>query len=138
MTWFAQIISLTPTTRGFEVGVVLSDNISQKFVEQFQTDDTLLTLRNIVRARTVVADEIHSKPEFSVGTVLDLSVDVPPPPDPPSDADVARAAFLTAYHLLRAMGRGLQVGLIQGDDADLAAQTALVKKLFDVSYVNLL
>ena len=101
MTWTAQVLALTPTSRGIEAGVVLSDGVSQKFVEQFQTDGTLRSLRNQVRARTVTADEIHTKPEFAVGDVLDLSPDPivqpPPPPDPvpPTQAELDRAAFFT-------------------------------------------
>lgn len=99
MTWTARVLTLTPTSRGIEAGVVLSDGVSQKFVEQFQTDGTLLSLRNQVRARTTVADEIHTKPKFQPGDVLDLSPDpvvVPTPPadpPPPTQEEIDRAQF---------------------------------------------
>jgi hypothetical protein len=142
MPWAAKILELTPTSRGFEVAVVITDGVSQKFVERFQTDATLVSLRNQVRQRTVVVDEIHTKPEFRVGDVLDLTPDpvpgptLPADPIPPTDAEVARANFFTQYATWQSLQRGLAAGLV--DTATVAAQLAVVQKAFDPSYVSAL
>lgn len=134
MAWTAMVLSLTPTRQGFEVSVVLSD-ATQKFVESFQTDEKLTTLRNQVRARTVVVDVIHTKPEFAVGDVLDLATDpVVPPADDPAGA--ARTAFLVAYALYQGLVRGQSAGLV--DAGAVTAQHDAMKALYLPDYASIL
>lgn len=135
MTWTANIIWLGPAADTQEAAVDLTDGaivISGKY----QTNGTLasLTPQLVQRVSRIAVKPVS---DLSEG----LSFDVVPAdtkPATPSDEELARQAFFTAYRLFVSMNRGVSYGLIDPNDADYLSVKQNVLKLYTSAYVSLL
>jgi hypothetical protein len=93
-------------------------------------------LRNVVGGETAIND-LKALP---LGTPIDLTVPAPKPPDPPVEPtpeELALRAFLVAYGGLQSGLRKVAAGVIQADDADLAALLKSVQTHYLPAYLPL-
>lgn len=114
MSWTATVIDLRPSSNGTEAVVILSDGMSQKFQQCYQTDGTLASLTPQVRATTAAKDAAAVKHDLVLG-VLDLTppaVATQTPPDP------AVVQFRVDLSALQQEVRAVALGLTTGNDVN--------------------
>lgn len=135
MSWTATIVDVTPQGQSFIVLAVISDG-TQK-LGPFRFDPITSVEQFIAQAKASVNQDPVAKVEagkLQVGATFDVTPDVLVVQPPPTDDELARAAFVVLYGTYVRLARGLAAGLPL-DVTD--AQTALVKA-FDPSFVDLL
>lgn len=124
--WTAEIIDLRPTATGVEVVTVMTDGVSEKFQQCFQTDGTRDSLVPQIRAALAAKDVATTKSDLARGQVLDLTPPVPiEPPTPDPDAVQFADDLATLQREVRARAGGLTTG------EDVDALRARVQKTLD-------
>lgn len=134
MTWTATVISLAPTPNGLEATCILTDGVSQKRQQSFQTDGTTANLTRQGQSAAATIDAIHTKPDLVVGQVIDITPLVPPTPPQPTALQVQEASWLTARSLAQSCRRGLDEHIPGYDQARLDSAISARDKLYDVSF----
>jgi hypothetical protein len=128
MSTVATIKDLQPTSSGIEV---LAVNDGTAF--RIQTDGTLASLKSGLQTVTTKHNDITTKPELSVGQVVDFTP-VVPVVIPPTQAEKDRAAWLQAQSVFKQCQRGLADGQPGFDQARLDQARVDRDKLWNAAY----
>lgn len=102
-----------------------------------QTDGGLASLVSGLQTQTAQLTARQTKPELSVGQVVDFTPVVPVVVIP-SDAEIARGQWFTDYRAMKQYAAGLADGFPGFDQGTLDAMRADLGKRFDPSYTEML